>query len=191
MQIADVKHQRLARDARVRRELGPDAERHDVDTGGIDAECRHDLVPGERGVGQDPVRGASAGAIERPADRIGVMRVPLGDTGVADVMEGDDQRPHAPERCPVGGRVKHVVWEPSDRQRQCGEVPPQVGRQQCVRVDPTDTGRKDDVPVGPDSRDACVWLHATDCLEQLTRVTPHAASGRGQRSSVEGDSHAR
>ena len=45
MKIADVKHERLACDARVRRELWPDAEWHDIDASRIDTECGDDLIP--------------------------------------------------------------------------------------------------------------------------------------------------
>ena len=160
MQVADVKHEWLARDARVRRERRGDTERHDVDASRIDVERRHDLVARERGVGQDPVRATRAGAVERPPDWIRMMRVPLGDAGVADVMESDDQRPHAPERRTISGRVKQVEREPADRQRQRGEIPAQVRRQQRVRVEPADTVRKEHVAIGPDRRDVRVRRHA-------------------------------
>ncbi len=135
MQIAHVQRVRLSHAwrrnrcvERAGREHRRGRERDDMDAIGGNVIRGGDLASRERRIGDDAIRSACGLTIEGPAKGVVLVRMPLGMARVADVMDREHERVHAPERCLIRWRVEDVEASAARGQRQRRRHPSEIRR---------------------------------------------------------------
>ena len=109
---------------------------------------------------------------------------------VADVVDGDDERMHAPEWCGVGRSVKQVEGGAPARSWQPVETPPQVRGQPRLRGK-VGQARRQRARAGSDGDELEVRRNLETCARELVDVPAHSARRRTEGVSIDPDAERR